>query len=196
MRRLRLLPPLLFSCLATGCATVIHGVHQDVRVETNPPGATASVNGQTITTPGVLKLRRKEKTLEVLVEKEGYASRRVTLTRKESGLIWANMGFLPVGFYAGASIGASTSTNSFGTAFEHMGTGGVVGGVTLPLAAIGLDHATGAAYKLDPPTIVLRLEPVTPPETGAVDETRGRPPAKRDVSEPTTKTTEPLEKHK
>lgn len=161
MRPLRLLLPLLFTCLATGCATVFHGVHQDVRVETEPPGATASVNGQTITTPGVLNLRRREKTLEVLVEKEGYVSRRVTLTRKDSGLIWANMGFLPIGIAAGASIGASNASGW--NVFDRMGTGGIVGGVTLPLAAIGLDHATGAAYKLDPPTIVLRLEPVSAP---------------------------------
>jgi hypothetical protein len=38
--------------------------------------------------------------------------------------------------------------------------------VSLPLATIGIDHATGAAYKLDPPTIILRLQPVTAAETG------------------------------
>jgi hypothetical protein len=164
MRSLRLLPPLLLACLATGCATVFHGAHQDVLVETDPPGATASAEGQKVATPGVLKLHRKHKDLEVLVEKEGYVSRRVTLTRKDSGLIWANMGFLPVGVAAGASIGASTASGW--NVFVHMGTGGVMGGVTLPLATIGIDHATGAAYKLDPPTTVLRLQPVTAGETG------------------------------
>jgi hypothetical protein len=164
MRTIRVIPALLLLTLATGCATVFHGTHQDVRVETDPAGATASADGQTVTTPGVLNLHRKHKELEVLVEKEGYVSRRVTLTRKDSGLIWANMGFLPVGVAAGASIGGS-SAGSLGTFFEHMGTGGVVGGVSLPLAAIAVDHATGAAYKLDPPTIVLRLEPVSATET-------------------------------
>src|ERR1035441_2144133 len=69
--------------LLAGRATVIHGTRQNVRVETDPPGATASAGGQKITTPGVLTLKRKEKALEIVVEKEGYETRHVALTRKD-----------------------------------------------------------------------------------------------------------------
>jgi len=167
MRSYKFLFPLLLIALTTGCATVFHGTRQEILVETDPPGSTASAEGQTITTPGVLKLHRKEKTLEVLVEKEGYVSRHVTLTRKDSGLIWANMGFLPVGGAVGSSLG-TTPSDEPGFIEKMFGpriAGAALGALVLPLAAIGIDHATGAAYELDPPTIVLRLQPVSAPET-------------------------------
>ena len=157
MRPANLLPLLLLPILTTGCATVLHGTRQDVRVETEPPGATASVEGQTITTPGVLELRRREKAQEVLIEKYGYVSRRVALSRKTSGLVWANFAFIPVGAAAGAAVGGST-TNDWDF-FEKAANGGLAGGLILPAAAFGIDFATGAAYKLDPPTILVRLEP-------------------------------------
>ena len=140
MRLLRLLPALLPLALGTGCATVLHGSHQKVPVETDPPGATASADGQTITTPGVLKLERRRKIVVVIVEKEGYISRRLALSRREWGLERTNWAFGLVG---------GTLTSSF------------AGVVALPLVAVGIDYATGAAYRLEPSKIVLRLEPVT-----------------------------------
>lgn len=143
MRPLRLLPLLLLTCLATGCATVIHGVHQDVRVETDPPGATASADGQTITTPGVLKINRQSKTFEIFVEKEGYVSLRVPLTRRYAGPYQANWFFGLIG-------GAVTKSYA--------------GVLALPVAAVGVDIATGAAYRIEPSKIFLRLEPVSAAE--------------------------------
>jgi hypothetical protein len=162
VKHLRLLPAFLLFGLTTGCATVVHGVHQEIRVETDPPGATASAEGQTITTPGALRLHRSAKDLEVVVEKEGYVTRRVALSRKTSGAVWGNLGFIPFGAAAGAAIG-STTTKDSSKWFSELegGTYGVfVGGLVAPAAAIAVDYATGGAYKLDPPTIVLRLEPV------------------------------------
>jgi hypothetical protein len=163
MKHLRLLTALLVLGFATGCATVVHGVHQDVWVETEPPGATASADGQTITTPGALRLHRSANDLEVVVEKEGYVTRRVPLTRRTSGAVWGNLGFIPFGVAAGAAIG-STSTKDSTKWFSEIegGTyGGLIGGLVAPAAAIAVDYATGGAYKLDPPTIILRLEPVS-----------------------------------
>ncbi len=168
MKLIRFGAALFLLTLSTGCATVFQGTRQDVFVDTEPQGAMASAGGRTITTPGVLKLPRKEKNLEVLVEKEGYVPRRVALKRKDSGLFWANMGFIPAGVAAGAAVG-STTTNTWAV-FENSAWGSIAGGVILPAATMGVDLATGAAYKLDPPTIILRLEPAPPPETGAVEE--------------------------
>jgi hypothetical protein len=163
MRPLRSLPPLLVTFLATGCATVLHGSRQNVRVETDPPGATASAVGRKITTPGVLKLPRKEKTLEVLVEKDGYVSRRVTLTRKASGAGWANLLFMPAGAAIGASFCCDTSSDA--SVLELMvgrrAAQAFIAGVALPAAAFVIDSTIGGAYRLDPPTIVLRLEAVS-----------------------------------
>ena len=144
-----------------GCATVIHGTHQDVRVETEPPDAIASVGDQKITTPGVLKLKRKEKALEIVVEKEGYETRRVALTRKDSGWQWLNMIGIPVGVGVGAVQGANHTGESadLGTGFTNVAMGAVIGGVVLSGAGFLIDNGNGAAYELDPPLVVLRLEP-------------------------------------
>jgi hypothetical protein len=80
---------LYLAALATwlgGCATVIHGPLQDVRVESDPPGATATITPMqsergpafldtnkkiTITTPATVRLRR-DNTYRVELEKPGY----------------------------------------------------------------------------------------------------------------------------
>ena len=164
---------LVLAPVLSGCATVIHGTHQDVRVETEPPGATASVGDQKITTPGVLKLKRKEKALEIVVEKEGYETRRVALTRKDSGWQWLNMIGIPVGIGVGAAQGANHTGESadLGTGITNTATGAVIGGVVLSGAGFLIDNGNGAAYKLDPPLVVLRLEPV--PATTSAASTEG-----------------------
>ncbi len=154
----------------SGCATMIHGTHQNVRVETDPPGAIASVGDQKITTPGVLRLKRKEKALEIVVEKEGYETRRVALTRKDSGLVWLDTIGIPVGVVAGGAIGHRSDSGFL--AFEGAATGAVIGGVALSGAGFLIDHGDGAAYKLDPPLVVLRLEPV--PSSTASSSAEGR----------------------
>jgi hypothetical protein len=149
------------ALLLSGCATVLHGTRQDVRVETNPPGATASAGDQKITTPGVLKLKRKEKALEIVVEKEGYETRRVALTRKDSALQWLNVIGIPGGIVAGATVGHRSDTGVLD--FGGAATGAVIGGVVLSGAGFLIDIGDGAAYKLDPPLVVLRLEPIPAP---------------------------------
>ncbi len=57
---------------ATGCATVVHGDKERVAVVTEPSGAVARFDSQSITTPGELVLPRKPKTVTVTIEKEGY----------------------------------------------------------------------------------------------------------------------------
>lgn len=69
----------------SGCATMMHGQYQDVVIDSNPPGAKATVSAQTsergpgfvdkekqvVTTPATVRLRR-DNTYRVELEKEGY----------------------------------------------------------------------------------------------------------------------------
>ena len=168
MKLIRLVPALLLLALATGCATILHGSRQNIRVETDPPGATATAGDQTITTPGVLKLSRREPNPEVIIEKDGYVSRRVFLTRKRSDATWANLAFVPTGFAVGAATFGSLPPDESSLTEALVGPKfywGVIFGVAMPLAAFTIDQASGAAWRLDPPTIVLRLQPVTAPQT-------------------------------
>src|SRR5579875_2025592 len=52
--------------LLGGCATVIHGPYQEVRIDSTPPGATA-----TVTTPATVRLLR-DNTYRVELQKPGY----------------------------------------------------------------------------------------------------------------------------
>lgn len=74
------------ACAAlTGCATFVHGPYQDVVIDSNPPGATATVAAQlsergpnfvqkekqSVTTPATVRLRR-DNSYRIELEKEGY----------------------------------------------------------------------------------------------------------------------------
>jgi hypothetical protein len=69
----------------TGCATLVHGPSQDVLIDSNPPGAKATVSGmlsergpnfidkqkQEVTTPATVRLRR-DNSYRVELQQEGY----------------------------------------------------------------------------------------------------------------------------
>ncbi len=81
--------PLILASLlgfVAGCATMIHGPYQEVRVDSTPPGATVTVTPTmsergpnfldpkkqyTVTTPATLRLRR-DNTYRVEITKPGY----------------------------------------------------------------------------------------------------------------------------
>jgi hypothetical protein len=156
-------PVLLALCLAAGgCASVFHGTRQRVEVFSDPPGATATAGDQHVTTPGVLRLPRKEKSTEIRIEKEGFAPLTVRLERRTSKLVWLNFIGIPVGAYGGAYAGAASSNDNgwFGN-LENAGKGAVVGGAAFPGIGFLTDFQTGAAYRLDPARVVVRLEPVS-----------------------------------
>src|SRR5271169_4486996 len=83
-----------------GCAALVHGTSQQVRIESSPPGAKATVNSQTITTPGVLTLPR-EYPFIVNFEKPGCAPTYAHVNPETSNLVWGN---LLLGGYIGAAI--------------------------------------------------------------------------------------------
>ncbi len=158
LTRLLSLPLLL---LAGGCASIVHGTRQKVEIFTDPPGATATSGNQQVTTPGVLKLSRKVKNTQIRIEKEGFAPKTILLERRTSGLVWLNFVGIPAGVLGGASAGASTSNdNGWFGGLEQATKGAWVGGAALPAIGFLTDFRNGAAYRLDPARIVVRLEPV------------------------------------
>jgi len=82
----------------TGCATVVHGPYQDVLLESNPPGAKATVSAQasergplfvdkekqTVTTPATVRLRR-DNSYRVELEMPGY---KITTVQVVSAYDW------------------------------------------------------------------------------------------------------------
>src|SRR2546426_51328 len=96
-------PLFLASALAFlgGCSTLLHGPYQEVALESNPPGATATVvptlsergtnyldptKQYTVTTPATVRLRR-DNTYRVDIQKSGY---KLSTTKLVSSYDWLN----------------------------------------------------------------------------------------------------------
>lgn len=92
---LGVLTALATAALFSGCASIIQGSRQDVRVTSNPSGAVVRVNlnNQATTTPGMLTLNRKEIAYVLTFEKEGYKPVEVSLRRTTSGWLFGNIIF-------------------------------------------------------------------------------------------------------
>ena len=110
----------LVSFTSAGCATLAHGTYTKVSVKTEPPGALATIDGKSISTPGQL-LSKSNKPGTVVITKEGYKSLNVYLEQQMSGWVWGNC---------------------------------LIGG----LIGVGIDYASGAAYKLSPKDINVTLD--------------------------------------
>jgi hypothetical protein len=107
---------LLFA--GTGCATAIRGDKQKaVRIETEPTGATLTLNGkEKFTTPADLTLKRKEvHTIEIA--KEGYQTVRFNFGAQWDGLSMTSF-VLPGGsllFATDTATGADKQFNKLAT---------------------------------------------------------------------------------
>lgn len=81
-----------YTLTFTGCATIMHGRHQDIGIASTPSGATAKVDGTTVITPSTLHLKRN-RSYSVQIEKEGYEPGGATFTSHLSGWLWGNVFF-------------------------------------------------------------------------------------------------------
>lgn len=143
-----------------GCATILNGPNQTIHVETDPSGATVTVAGESHTSPADLVLKRASKDLVVVIEKDGYVTRKVPLARGASRNTWLNFVGLPAGAVAGAAIGAQNSQGL--DEISSGATGLAIGALVVPGVLFAVDGASGSIHRLDPPFIAVKLEPVAP----------------------------------
>jgi hypothetical protein len=91
-----------------GCATIVHGPYQEVRIDSNPSGATATISPQlsergpafvdtektrTVTTPATVRLRR-DNNYRVEISKPGY-NIATTQIVSEYDYLWSPIGCGP-----------------------------------------------------------------------------------------------------
>jgi len=75
----------------TGCATIVKGTTQEIPVSSEPTGARVSVDGSAAgTTPTTVTLSRKANHM-VTIEKEGYQSESVAITKSMGGAVAGNI---------------------------------------------------------------------------------------------------------
>jgi hypothetical protein len=86
---------LLIGCLLTSCATVTRGRDETITVDSNPPGANATiVCANNVSTSGItparLTIPRRADLCRVDVEKRGMQTQKVQLERGINGRYWMN----------------------------------------------------------------------------------------------------------
>jgi hypothetical protein len=136
---------------ASGCATLISGRYQQIRVASTPDDATVSVQRSdqrgkppvTYQTPAEIRLRRKETAVVLRVEKEGYQPQEIELRRTTNSWILLNV----------------ANPMWLGLAITDGSGGARAAGVAAYLGVfLGVDLLTGAAYHLGPGKIQVQLE--------------------------------------
>lgn len=97
---------LALLCLPLGCATLVRGTRQPVRVECSPADATIRSGGTTAGPDGVLQLERT-RSHRVVVEREGYQPARILIHRELSWWLATNVVNLGVGALADLAFGGA-----------------------------------------------------------------------------------------
>ena len=96
-----------FMLSMSGCATILKGKHQTIPVASTPTNADIILDGNLQgQTPIDLEVRRKRDHL-LTIEKDGFESKSIPITKKIGGAVWANIlaGGL-IGWGVDASTGA------------------------------------------------------------------------------------------
>jgi hypothetical protein len=82
---------LLTGLLCLSCATIVHGVNQPVNFNSQPSGATVTIDGNKLDkTPCLLELERKNSHL-VEITLEGYETKTIQIKKKLSGWVAGNI---------------------------------------------------------------------------------------------------------
>jgi hypothetical protein len=95
------------------CATVMRGVHEDLKVLSNPPGADVTLStGERGVTPATF-VKRRRNSFQVTVSKPGYYSQTITVRSKASttgaAATAGNVATVGVGVAVDAGTGAWNS---------------------------------------------------------------------------------------
>lgn len=72
------------------CATMLSGTTQKVDIVSDPPGATARVDGREFKTPATVELKRNS-TYQVMIEKEGYEPVQRQISRQMNNQMYWNI---------------------------------------------------------------------------------------------------------
>ena len=137
--------------LTQGCATLHNGRHQEIRVVTDPAGATVEVRcgkpQPAAVTPATVRLPRRVKQCSLILTRPGFHAETVVFDSSPSGWVWGNLA-API---AGAASGTTRQSDQ---AFVDFFCGALLGG-----AGFGIDALTGAMWQLEPAQVERKLVP-------------------------------------
>lgn len=156
---MRSLSLLLIGCLLTSCATVTRGPNETIIVDSNPPGANATIvcaNNVSAsgTTPARLTIPRKADSCRVDVEKSGMQTQKIQLERGINGHYWLNFAYA-----AGIPIGGILAFGAHNDAQGAAGATIAAGSIVLGISGFIVDWATGSMYDHNPNVVKVTLQP-------------------------------------
>jgi hypothetical protein len=98
----------------TGCATVIAGTSQDIRIVSDPPGSECRVTRDevalaVVTTPGTVNVPRSKRDITTVCRKEGLADTTATIP---STLHGGTVGNVIAGGIIGVAVDAASGANN------------------------------------------------------------------------------------
>ena len=98
------------TILLSSCATVVRGVHEDLKVVSEPAGANVYLStGEKGVTPATFRKRRRANGFLVTITKSGYDSQTVTVRSKGSATgAAATAGNIAAGGVIGVAVDAGT----------------------------------------------------------------------------------------
>lgn len=99
----------IFVIAISGCCTIMSGRMQSLPIQSEPTGATVTVNGTTYTTPATVQLDRKASFYEIKVEMPGFEPQIVTLYKTVNGWVFGN---IVLGGIIGIIVDVSTGAAS------------------------------------------------------------------------------------
>jgi len=137
--------------LMQGCATMHNGRHQEVRVVTDPAGATVDVRcgklQPAVLTPATVRLPRRAEECSLFLTLPGFHSETVVFESGADRWFWWNFA-APA---AGGTIGATRHSDQ---AFIDFLVGALIGGV-----GFGVDAMSGAMWEWEPAVVDRKLRP-------------------------------------
>ncbi len=83
-----------FTALLSGCASLVNGKYQDIKVSSNPSNATITVepgDHKALKTPATLSLERKQGPYMLTIAMPGYKESKIYLKASTSGWVWGNV---------------------------------------------------------------------------------------------------------
>lgn len=72
---------LMAACGASGCATLFSGTTQPITINTQPPGASLSMNGLYVGVTPVSTVVNRGKDLQLLLQRPGFANKTVVISK-------------------------------------------------------------------------------------------------------------------
>src|SRR5947209_8372722 len=97
--------------IATGCASIMHGGHQELTFNSNPDGATVTVGGRVIGKTPITTSLKKEPGQTLEFSKDGYKPLTMRLETSLDSWFWGNI--VLGGFFGSTTDGISGAAHQY-----------------------------------------------------------------------------------